>query len=197
MDTIYYLLTTPREGFRRIINNNPVSLFVFLLVLISTSLSISTKIISPFGMSLNYFGLFISVLTLIFLLTFKIIFVTLIFNYSAECFGGRASSGSAFLGFGFSFLPFIFSAPFIIISLLIDQPFKGMLCFLIFLFLSIWVLILQITAIREIYSLTAGRAFIAYISPILIGFFLFGAIFLSSIANVITKFAALFKSLPI
>ncbi|MBU1626708.1 YIP1 family protein [bacterium] len=186
----------PREGFRRIVNYHPVWLFIFILALISTSLSVTGKIISPFGLNYGSFDIAIGAVALFFMLFFKIIIATTIFNYSAECVGGRGNCGAALMGFGFSFMPLIFTTPFLIITLIIDQPAKGLLSFLIFLSLGFWVVCLQIAGIKEIYSLTTGRAFIAYIAPILIILFLFGAIFISFIANFITKFAGFFQSLP-
>ena len=191
-EIIYYLLTSPREGYRRIINNHPVWLFVFVLALISTSLSVSGKIFSPTGVGNSSFGIMITSITIFFMLMLKILFATSVLNYSAECFGGRGDSGSAFLGFGFSFIPFVFSTPFLIFTLLLEQPFKGLISFLILLSLSFWVVYLQITSIKEVYSLTSGRAFIAYFAPFIIVVFLFTLILITTILFGVTLISSLF-----
>jgi len=134
---------------------------------------------------------------ILFALLFKILFASAILNYSAECFGGRGNVGSFFFGFGFSFLPFILSTPLFILTMLVDQPFKFLFGFLILLVLGVWVVFLQITSIREVYSLSTGRAFFAYISPFLVAIFLFGVIFITSLANIIFKLSAVMKGFQI
>jgi len=188
VEIIYLLMTSPKEGFRRIKSSGAFGLFVLIWFLVSGSLVISGKINSSTGLFNNLGGLSASFLIIVFMLLFKILFSTAILHFSAECYGGRGNTGSAFLGFGFSFLPFILITPLFILTSVIETPSRSFLNFLIFVLLSLWVVILQITNIREIYSLSTVRAFMSYITPFMVVLFLSGVLFLSFIANVVSMF---------
>jgi hypothetical protein len=196
VEIFFNLLTKPKEGYRGVISNSPYWLFVFVIMMISVSITVSGNLISPFGSSMGYFGMISGFASIAILLVFKILIITAIYNFAAECFGGSGKVGQAFLGFGFSFIPLIFITPLVILVFNVPQPFKYLLYFLSIITLTIWVIYLQITNIKEIYALSTGKAFAVIIIPSVTFILFVFALIATSIASVITKISGLFQNLP-
>ena len=90
--------------------------------------------------------------------------------------GGRGSYGGLFAGFGFAYLPAVFTVPVTFMALQLDsfgQGLSGMIGFGV----AVWTIILSVFAVQANNNFSTGRAIAALFIPLAIFFILFVTLF--------------------
>ena len=103
-------------------------------------------------------------------------FLTAICWIMSRVLGGKGSYGGLFAGFGFAYLPALFTVPVAFIAFQSDdfgQALSGMIGF----GLSVWTIVLSIIAVQANNNFSTGRAIAAVFIPLAIVFALLLAIF--------------------
>ena len=86
--------------------------------------------------------------------------------------GGRGSYGGLFAGFGFAYLPAVFTVPVTFMALQLDsfgQGLSGMIGFGV----AVWTIVLSVFAVQANNNFSTGRAIAALFIPLAIFFILF------------------------
>ena len=103
-------------------------------------------------------------------------FFTAICWIMSRILGGKGSYGGLFAGFGFAYLPAIFTVPVTFIAFQLDdfgQALSGMIGF----GMSVWTIVLAVFAIQANNNFSTGRAVAAVFIPLAIVLVLFLALF--------------------
>ena len=90
--------------------------------------------------------------------------------------GGRGSYGGLFAGFGFAYLPAVFTVPVTFMALQLDsfgQGLSGMIGFGV----AVWTIVLSVFAVQANNNFSTGRAIAALFIPLAIFFILFITLF--------------------
>ena len=90
--------------------------------------------------------------------------------------GGRGSYGGLFAGFGFAYLPAVFTVPVTFMALQLD-PFGQGLSGLIGFGVAVWTIVLSVFAVQANNNFSTGRAIAAFFIPLAIFFILFITLF--------------------
>ena len=85
----------------------------------------------------------------------------------AELFGGRGRGLSLLAALGFAHLPRIFLAPLWLLTMFMPAGPAAMIGMLVLLAVSVWVLILEMLAIRETHNFSTGVACAVLVAPVL------------------------------
>ena len=103
-------------------------------------------------------------------------FFTAICWIMSRILGGRGSYGGLFAGFGFAYLPAVFTVPVTFMALQLDsfgQGLSGMIGFGV----AIWTIVLSVFAVQANNNFSTGRAVAAFFIPLAIFFILFITLF--------------------
>ena len=103
-------------------------------------------------------------------------FFTAICWIMSRILGGRGSFGGLFAGFGFAYLPAIFTVPVTFMALQLDtfaQGFSGFIGFGI----AVWTIVLSVFAVQANNNFSTGRAVAAIFIPLAVFFVLLLALF--------------------
>ncbi|MDT8902809.1 Yip1 family protein [Anaeroselena agilis] len=85
----------------------------------------------------------------------------------AEFFGGRGTAVGLFAAIGFAHLPFIFAVPLAVAGLLLPQGAAATVFAVGVLVLIFWVLGLTVVAIQGVHGLSAAKAVLVLLTPLL------------------------------
>lgn len=169
-DYAYWTLFQPVKAMRVIAEHKPVlwGLLVYLFVdvfqialswrVLTNQLSVNFDL--PFAVG-RFMGAPMMVLGL--LMSFLVLFVsTAIINLIAELFGGKGDGISLLAAFAFARLPGIFGGMVNILSQFINLDFlKGIVLLVVF----IWVLVLQVLAVKESQNLSTLKSLVVRLLP--------------------------------
>ncbi len=103
-------------------------------------------------------------------------FFTAICWIMSRILGGRGSYGGLFAGFGFAYLPAVFTVPVTFMALQLDsfgQGLSGMIGFGV----AVWTIVLSVFAVQANNNFSTGRAIAAFFIPLAIFFILFITLF--------------------
>ena len=106
----------------------------------------------------------------------SVAFITAICWIMSRLLGGKGSYGGLFAGFGFAYLPAVFTVPVTFMALQLDtfaQGFSGFIGFGI----AVWTIVLSVFAIQANNNFSTGRAIAALLLPLAIFFVLVLALF--------------------
>ena len=103
-------------------------------------------------------------------------FFTAICWIMSRILGGRGSYGGLFAGFGFAYLPAVFTVPVTFMALQLDSFTQG-LSGLVGFSIAVWTIVLSVFAIRENNNFSTGRAIAALFIPLAVFFILLLALF--------------------
>jgi hypothetical protein len=164
-ENVYDVLFAPRAALKRIAAKPPITqaALVFLL-------SVLIPVIPMyFTMGANtHFaaGFFIIIqLSVSFLMWFM---GAAVWGLMAEFLGGTGRSSSLFAALGFAHIPRIFLVPGIMVVSIMPPAVKQILEVILFVGVLIWSLILDITAIRESYTLSGAKSSLVLLMPMLL-----------------------------
>ncbi len=171
---LYGVMARPAPTLNEVAKEKPVG-WALLVYLGVSLLSGSASIFGPgFGAAeeiMQEFAFFISPAVLIFgglPFTIAALFVsTLLVHLFARLFGGTAGFWNLFSAYCFAGFPMIISVPVTLIGSLIGAP-GAILISLSGFALAVWVLVLNVIAIRESHGLTTGMSILAYIIHLVI-----------------------------
>lgn len=95
---------------------------------------------------------------------------TALFHLSAECLGGRGTALGLLSTMGFAHLPRLFLVPLFVLAFLATGGMPKFLLAMFSVIIAVWVLALDIQAIRGTYELSALRAFAVMLVPFFLMF---------------------------
>ncbi|MDW7730185.1 MAG: Yip1 family protein, partial [Bacillota bacterium] len=175
LDWLFGVIARPVDTLREIAAAKPFGWALLVYVGVTALMALSSysnmhiynawdEIMS--GMNL-YIPLPVILLSLLFLGIISIFISSGILNIFARIFGGRGSYWSLFSAYAFTNFPMIIGVPVNIIAGFLGL-FGSVVSGLISFGLSIWVLVLQVIAVRESHELTTGISIIVYLIYFLI-----------------------------
>ena len=94
-------------------------------------------------------------------------FFTAICWIMSRILGGRGSYGGLFAGFGFAYLPAVFTVPVAFMALQLDSIGQGLSGFIGF-GIAVWTIVLSVFAIQASNNFSTGRAILAIFLPLAI-----------------------------
>ncbi|MEW6102202.1 MAG: hypothetical protein AB1630_00035 [bacterium] len=147
----FLLITSPLDGLSLCFYRKRIPIFILLLSSISTSVGFSIIFSFHFNMMI-----FLSLFVL------WLFFQSAILHISCETIGGYGNVKKLFLSLSISLFPLIFFTPFAIIGRAFPISFLGII--LIFL----WVFILKVKFIKNIYFLSLAKTILAISFPSII-----------------------------
>ena len=103
-------------------------------------------------------------------------FFTAICWIMSRILGGRGSYGGLFAGFGFAYLPAIFTVPVTFMALQLDSFAQGLSGFIGF-GVAVWTIVLSVFAVQANNNFSTGRAIAALFIPLAVFFVLLLALF--------------------
>lgn len=103
-------------------------------------------------------------------------FFTAICWIMSRILGGKGSYGGLFAGFGFAYLPAIFTVPVTFMALQLDSFAQGLSGF-IGIGIAVWTIVLSVFAIQANNNFSTGRAVAAVFIPLAVFFVLLFALF--------------------
>ncbi|MDE2822305.1 MAG: Yip1 family protein [Chloroflexota bacterium] len=106
----------------------------------------------------------------------SVAFFTAICWIMSRILGGKGSYGGLFAGFGFAYLPAVFTVPVTFMALQLDSFAQG-LSGLVGFGIAVWTIVLSVFAIRENNNFSTGRAIAALFIPLAVFFVLLLALF--------------------
>lgn len=96
------------------------------------------------------------------------VMATAIWHLIAELFGGRGTAVGMFAALGFAHIPRIFIVPFWALIAVMPESSKTLLMTIAVVLIVVWSLWLDVVAIKEIHQLTASKAVLVIITPLLV-----------------------------
>ena len=170
LDTLYQVLASPSAGFRGITRRRPLRWAMLTAVFISLVFALTT-FPNPSDFTRVVFGWekgsvsFVPAL----ILWASILLVALlasagIFHLIALLLRGRGSYLGMLCGLSFAAFPVVLFAPLAVLRALLGFP-GAILYFVGGLVLLLWILVLQIIAVRQNYGFSTRRAIAAYCIP--------------------------------
>lgn len=93
---------------------------------------------------------------------------TAIWHLIAEFYGGKGSALGLFSALGFSYFPQIFIVPLWVFAALLPVSMRTIVMTLAALVIVCWSLFLSITAMREVYQITAAKAVLVMLTPLIV-----------------------------
>ena len=157
---LYSYLTNPREAVRYVLDHPPTLFITFIFLFAVANAHIASSLNSLLsGEALNMF------LTMGFLLKlagflFFLLVLTSVIHFTSDLFSATGSVSSLYLTFMLSFTPMLLATPLYFL-------FGSNYVFFWFILL-IWVVLLQIKAVQEVYRFSFFQAIMAYIVPVLL-----------------------------
>ena len=103
-------------------------------------------------------------------------FFTAICWIMSRILGGKGSYGGLFAGFGFAYLPAVFTIPVTFMALQLDSFAQGLSGFIGF-GIAVWTIVLSVFAVQANNNFSTGRAMVAVFLPLAIFFVLLLALF--------------------
>lgn len=170
LDILYQVLASPSKVFGEVSERKPLAWAMLSAVFVSVVFAL-TLLPNPPELVEEIFGLEKGTLTLVpVVVLWVIIFLVAlfieggIFHLIATLLRGRGSYLGMVCGLCFAHFPFVFFAPLTLLRALLGStgnilyPFGSLLLFL-------WILVLEVTAIRQNYHFSIGRAIATYFIP--------------------------------
>lgn len=103
-------------------------------------------------------------------------FFTAICWITSRILGGKGSYGGLFAGFGFAYLPAVFTVPVTFMALQLDSFAQGLSGFIGF-GIAVWTIVLSVFAVQANNNFSTGRAIAAIFIPLAVFFVLLLALF--------------------
>jgi hypothetical protein len=103
-------------------------------------------------------------------------FFTAICWIASRVLGGKGSYGGLFAGFGFAYLPAVFTVPVTFMALQLDAFTQGLSGFIGF-GIAVWTIVLSVLAVQANNNFSTGRAIAALFIPLAVFFVLLLALF--------------------
>lgn len=183
---LYTYLTKPREAIRYILDNPPhiFILALFLIAMLNSHLSGGYSQVMNSSAASLYLSL--GLLLKVAVTFFGLMIIAAIIHFISDLFGCGGSVSGLFMAFLFSFVPYLFLSPVLFFPKTVSLLFS-FACF-------VWVVLLQVKSIQEVYRLSSLKALVIFLSPfvfllIMLPMFLL-AIFLFSFALGLTMIPA-------
>ncbi|MDI6703840.1 MAG: YIP1 family protein [bacterium] len=168
MELIYHFLFDPVSSIREIKKVRPCLLAGSIVILATVSGTIGNLLVTGLAPDIAKISLTLGlVIKLISIFLLWLIF-TSILHFIAEGLKGEGEVSSLFISLGFSFIPGILLTPLALISHIFG-PLKVFIYLLFGVIILIWIVILQVLALKETYQLSYGKACLAFVIPICIG----------------------------
>jgi hypothetical protein len=172
LDTLYQVLRAPADGLREVTRGRPLG-WAILLVVILSAVWVATHISGSFDLLRGFFSLGGGMSSILVTLLWIVIsvgglfFTSAIFHLIAIILRGRGSYSGIVCGLGFANLPIAFIAPLALLYALFNTP--GFILYSLgSIVIGVWILVLEIIAIRENYNFSYGRAIATYFTPVVI-----------------------------
>ncbi len=175
IDWLFGVIARPGETLNEIAAEKPVGL-AFLVYLIVAALNAITNTYSNQSMDAIdelmfevgfYLAPYWFVIGAVFFSIISIFISTLLIHLFARLFGGRGGYWSLFSAYAFAVFPLIIGVP-TTVFLGLTGVFGSVISGLITFGLAIWVLILEVIAIREAHGITTGMSILAYFIHLII-----------------------------
>jgi len=156
---LFAFFTQPRDAIRYIIDHPPhvFVFFIFLFALVNDHIAFGLNI-PPYASTLSIYLTYGLMLKVVNVLIFTLLLATLV-HFSSDLAGSTGSVTKLYLIMLFSFAPYIFSTP----AMLLTKSYGAY--FLVCIILGVWSIVLQIKGVQEVYRFPAGKAFFVYILP--------------------------------
>ncbi|HEY3375762.1 MAG TPA: Yip1 family protein [Candidatus Aquicultor sp.] len=178
-DLFYGVITKPVETLRHISDNRfwVKGLIIYILVLWISGLASLPSILIGSGLnqfagtninpgSARTFAVLVVIITPLFTV-FVLPALIGFYHVIASMLKGKGDVLGLLAAIGFASIPQVFFVPFSLLDL-IGSTIIGVITSLIQLALAIWVIVLNIIAIRETYRFSTGRAAITFLAPVII-----------------------------
>ncbi|WP_371365614.1 hypothetical protein SRRS_03150 [Sporomusa rhizae] len=165
LETIYDVLFKPTAAMHYIaekkLTGQALTMFVISMLVPVLAVYISIKDlpgVPAFGILfvLNIIGSF-----------FSWVLGAAVLSFVAELFGGKGTAVGLFAAMGFSHLPRVAAIPLWVIAALMPGGIRGLLLGIVGLIVFIWTLTLQVAALRGAHGLSATKAVLVLIAPML------------------------------
>lgn len=179
LDEFYDIIFKPQAGLKKVNETRGFwhGLIIYLLVLIITSLSTipsalpeqisqelqATGLNVPFG-AIESLARMLPLLNIFIIICFAPFFFILqvgVYNLIAEVLGGKSQGSNLAALWGYTRLPAILVAPFSVLFRFLNFE----LISIVTLITGIWILVIRIMAIKELYRFSTGRSILLYFLP--------------------------------
>lgn len=178
LENVYYLLVNPTACFKGLEEKRSLSMAFFVVLLAIMSHTVGTALIGTNNLTTARMMLTIGLLTKI--IGFFVIWMVMasLLHFFAECLQGKGRVSILFIGLGFSLLPASLITPLALIAQVVGGEARMVIFALSNLFILLWIVRLQITSIKEIYSLSTFRSVVVLTAPLTLMLLLIGLIVL-------------------
>ena len=166
VDTVYEVLRTPGEGMREVVRGEPLG-WAVLIIVIASALWILSLYLGSFDVVRGVHGNIATGTCLwVGISVVGMFAIAGIFHMGAKLLRGQGSYRGLVCGLGFATLPLTVIPPLTVLHVLLG--FAGFVLYVLgAAAISIWVLVLEIIAIRENYSFSRKKAILTYFSPVI------------------------------
>jgi len=183
IDNLYGVIFTPSEAMKKITREKPIGQGLIVLILSTLLPMLSTSRtfvrinqlqptlppgmppqIAPFIHSMGPFLLIIAAITIIIFKPLITFLFTALIHMISEFLGGEGEGKGLFTGFCFASFPSILMAPIHIINNFTSFNIASIFNFALF----IWVIVLQVIAVKQNNNFSTSRAVLTYVLPWLI-----------------------------
>ena len=165
LELLYEVMVRPQAAMRIIAAWKPVkqSAAVFIISLVIAALLLRAGLQSAGAEKFG--GLIVGCYVLFCLGTWTL--GAAVFNLIAEFWGGQANGLGLFAALGFTHWPRIFMAPVWALAVFLPSAARPWIWILGGSLISIWSIVLTVTALRAAHGLTVGRAVLTLLTPLL------------------------------
>lgn len=172
MDFFFNFITCPEEAIHSISRKNLGYSGFLILILASISLIAGHALFSGVTSLKLLYLLTWGLVGRLILLTFCVFSAAVLYHYFAGVFGGEGDGVRLFKVLPYSFIPFCFVAPIMLILKAFAGGTEWLFLGIVVILLLFWMAFLQFKIINYFYGLSAGNSFTVFILPwiILMGF---------------------------
>ena len=173
LDILYEVLASPSHGFRRVTQSRPLAGAIGVAVLASLVIALSLLPNPPqlieviFSLERGRVSIVPAIFSVISGFLVGLLLAGGIFHGMAKLLQGQGSYLGIFCGLCFAFFPAVIFAPLKLLEALFGFP--GQILFLVgALALFVWIVVLEILAIRHNYNFSSRRAIATLFIPIIV-----------------------------
>lgn len=177
-EAIYGVIFTPKKtladiGREKIWLSGILIFFIVMIFnfLINSSVAGLEQVEELVAIPANFYGA-ISIIGIIFSLVMLFVLVGL-YNLLGELFYQSANASGLLASLSFASIPAVFGPPLQYVLMLVNL---SILSYIVSLGIGIWLIVLQVIAIRESLSLSTGQALLLFIIPIIVTILIVGGI---------------------
>lgn len=191
---VYELLVKPRVGIRAAAQKHSLGLAVFIVFISSASGTVANALVFSQDPTLALISLSSGLIFRILSVFVGLFLLACILHFVAEGLNGEGRVSLLFIALGCSLLPGILISPLSLIAAAIG-PFPLRVGFYLIseMVIFLWMVTLQIMAVKEVYRLSSGRAILTYLIPqiaVLLLLFILSILFFSALIMAVIKIAS-------